>query len=444
MRRPRSRWDLVLAWVVILAPALALASWLAVRQQVGDLEARLIRDTNELFVRTYPRYVHVDTALPGAIGDAVERHLPPFEAAAKAFENNADGIQRARDVVSGAAPVADLPAPFAAALARLEPDLDALLAATRAERADFPATKDFATPLDGCGWAGWQLAATFAGVRMRLSLAAGDSRSALRDGLDALALGRDAAIARGLVGRMVGAAIFARLAAPLSDAVDALPDARTRRDAPRRLRAIRDAIPRFSRTLADEITYTQLFMSDALSGSARAALDPRARAVTLVELRDTAWWQRLAIRDGWRDLRAAQDALVAAADLPDGDRAAAFAAAGARVMRSVNPYAAIALPNYTQYARRSDAAARRLDALVLAAATGAFRDDHGHWPASIAEIAAVGDVDPSEVARLAGAGFEPADGGRDLSVHVPLPPANEKEAKELVIVLRRQRGARAR
>lgn len=414
-----------------------LAAWVAARQRVGDLEARVVRDTNELFARSHPRPVHVGAASPGATGDAVARHLPPFEAAAQALAKDEAALQRTREVVSGTAPLVALPAVSAAALERLEPDLDALLRATRAERADFPATRDHFSLLEGSGgWVGWQLAATFAGVRMRLALAAGQPRRAVVDGLDGIALGRDAAIAWGLVGRMVGAAIVSRLAPPMTAAIDALPDAAARRDVLERVRALRDAIPPFSRTLADESTLTQLYVGDALPASLRAALDPRARTVMQDGLRETGWWQRLAIRDGWRELREAQDALIAAADLPEPDRSAAFAAVNARVTRSVNPFAAIGLPSYLGYARRADAATRRLDALVLAAAAGALHAERGRWPASLAEVAAAGEIDPSEAARLADVALEEMDGGRALSIRVPLPRADGEEPSDLAFVLR--------
>ena len=401
--RRRRRWDLVLAWTAILGPALALGCWLAVRQQVGDLEARVVRDTSELFSRSNARPVHGDAPSPGAIGDAVPRHLPPLEAAAKALAKDEAGTRRARDVVSGEAPIDALPDSFAAALDRLGPDVDALLAATRAERADFPVTKESFSPLDDGGWLGWQLAATLAGVRMRRALAAGEPASALRDGLDGLALGRDAAIARFLVGRMVGAAVVSRLSPAVAAAVDALPDAVARRDALRRLRAIRDAFPPFSRTLADDFTLMQLYAGEALPRSVRDALHPRARAIVEGASRKTAMWERLAIRDGWRGLREVEDLLVAAADRPEPERAAVAAAVKARVLRSPNPFAAIALPDFGKYARRADASNRRLDGLVLAAAAGAFQAERRRWPESVTEIVATGDLDRSEAARLAGA-----------------------------------------
>lgn len=366
-----------------------------------------------------------------AVGDGAPGPAP---CSARRLQDDAAVLAKTREVVAGATPVAALPPSVIAALADVEPDLDALLAATRTERADLPDSLD---AVGTGGWAAtWQIAATLAGARMRMVLAAGEPRRALRDGLDALALGRDVAIARGLIGRMVGAAIVSRLAPPVSAAVDALRDPADRRDALRRLRVIRDALPPFSRTLGDEMIYTQLYMGEALSTRVRSALDPRAGAMVREGLRDTTWWTRLMVRDGWRDLRKAQDAVVAAADLPEEERTAAWKDVEARLMRLANPYAAIGLPDYGRYARRAEASVRRLDALVLAAAAGAFRDSLGRWPRSVAEIASFGAIDAEEAARLAEAELRVGPDGGGHSLIVPLPRADEKEPGDIRLVLR--------
>jgi hypothetical protein len=230
---------------------------------------------------------------------------------------------------------------------------------------------------------------------------------------------------------MVGAAIISRLAPPMSAAIDALPDTGARRTALWQLRVIRAAVPLFSRTLEDETVFTQLYMGDALPSSVRASVDPRARGVMSDGLHDATWWQRLAFRDGWRDVRAAQDALVAAADLPDAERAAAFEAAAARLRSS--PFAAINLPDYLRYSRRADAATRRLDALLLVAAACTFRGERGRWPASVAEVEAAGDLDGAE-ARLAGAAL--LHQANALLVRVPLPQVDEKGPSDLVLIVR--------
>jgi hypothetical protein len=431
------RWDLVAAWLVILLPPLTIATALAVRQRIGDLEERIVRDANALFSRTHPRALHVDAPVGVTMGDLARPHLRSLAAAEKRLGGE---LAKAREVVSGTSPLGALPSSMTVALAELGPELDAVLHATRAARADFPDALD---PGEDGEWVhAVQLAALLAGVRMRVALAAGDPTGAVRDGLDGLALGRDVAIAGGLVGRMMGAAIDARLAAVVSTAVGALPTAAERRDALRRLRIIRDAVPPFSSSLADEMVLAQLAMGDALSERARSALDPRPRAALGDGLRDAGWWTRLAMRDGWRDLCAAQDELVAAADLPDGERAVRWTAVTERLKKVVNPLPAISLPSYERFARRADASFVRLDTVVLAAAAGVFRDARGRWPGSVEELASAGTLDPAESARLRKAELTGDRDSGSLTIVAQLPRPDDKAPRELRLRLEGRGGAR--
>ena len=428
-RRPR-RWDLALAWLVILLPALTLAAILAARQRVDDLSERMVRDTNALFARTYPRPAHVDPPGPAIPGEGLARHMARIGEAAKL--HGSDPVLR--QVTSGVLPVSSLPPVIAADLERLEPALEALLGATRGERVEL-ADPCLSSGGDG-GWSGLSFAASLVGVRMRLAMAAGDPERALRDGLDGLAVGRDVALGRQLVGRMAAASVVERLAPSLGEAIDRLPGAGADRDASRRLRVIRDALPPFSVTLSDEWVCTQLMIGEALPASARARLDPRARA--LVErdgLKDTAFWQRFTFRDGWRDMRAAQDALVATADLPETERAAAWSRVQDRLLRQPNPVAAIAMPDFGKYARRAAASVRRLDALVLVAAAGAFRSTRGAWPGAVADLASAGELSAAEAARLGEAELEVARGD-GLAITVSLPRGDERDPAEVRFVLR--------
>ena len=134
--------------------------------------------------------------------------------------------------------------------------------------------------------------------------------------------------------------------------------------------------------------------------------------------------------------------IVASADLPDDERTVVFDAMNERVTGLLNPFAAIALPNYRKHLVRAEAAHRRLDALVLAAVAGAVKAETGRWPASTAELASAGELEDSEAARLAEAALVPADGDTSLSVRVPLPQAAAEDPAELVLVLGSPRTAR--
>ncbi len=440
-RRHAPRIDLVVAWGILLGPALALAAWGAARQRVGDLEERLVRDAAAIWTVSHARPVHVDEPLPGAVADALAEHLPALDAEARASREDDAGREALRAVVAGEAPLSTLPARHAAALARLAPALDGVLASARAERADFDAARDPFGPTEGAaGFLGLQHAALLAGARVRLAVAAGEPWAGLRDCLDALGLGRDAAIGGGLVGHMVGAAVVTRLAPPCAAALEALPAVRLP-DAARRVRAIRDAFPPFSATLREEAVALQLFAGEALPARVRARLPPRARALVATGMRDPSLLQVLLARDAWRSTRRALDRAIAAADLPDAEREAALAEVTAELDGRLNFAPAIALPleGYLKFARRADDARRRLDGLVAAAAARAFRAERGRWPASLPELdgeARLGAA--AEALRLA-----PARPGEPLLIEIALltpPQSVELGPGWLTLAVRPPRG----
>jgi hypothetical protein len=428
----RRRWDLLAAWGVILLPALFIAAVMAVRQRVGDLEDRLVREANALFARTNPRPVHRGPPAPGALGDALAIHLPGIARAGKLIDEEARGPLR--EIAAGERPVGALAPAAAAAIREAGPDLDAILRATRSERADLGPALGLAGGLEA---ATLQLGALLSAVRVRQALGDGQPGRAAEEALDALALGRDAAIGGALVGHMIGAAIVARTAPSGASAFDALPDGATRSEAMASLRRIRDAFPAFSRTLADEVTLSQLMIGQAMSARALAALDPRALAM-MREAAFDGWAQHLVFRDAWRDMRRAQDRMVAAADLPEQEREAAWEAALQDLKHSINPMAQIGMPDYGRYRRRADAALRRLDALVLVCAAGRNRMERGEWPGQVEALVEAGGLQPAEADRL-GKAVLAAQRDGSLALTVPLPRADEKHAEELRFVLRSSR-----
>jgi hypothetical protein len=434
-RRRAPRLDLVVAWCVLAGPALALVVWGAARQRVGDLEERLVRDAAAVWSVPHPRPVHVDTPVPGTIGEAIAAHLPALDAEALAVQKDDAGNEALRAVLAGDAPVSALPARHVAALARLAPALDGVLAGSRAERADFAeATDPFAGDEGAAGFLGLQHAARLAGARSRLALAAGEPDAALRDCLDALGLGRDAAIWGGLVGHMVGAAVVSRVAPACAAALEALPPARLP-DAARRVRAIRDTLPPFSATLRAEAVAMQLLAGENLAGGVRERLPVRARGLVGQGVKDPPWYQSLVVRDAWRFARAALDRAVAAADLSEPERERAFQEVVADLDRRVNfaPAIALPLPAYGRYGRRADDARRRLDALAVAATARAFRAARGRWPASVAELEG-GNVPGAVEIRLSAAA--PA---APLLLHVALRSDPEKPER-FTLALRPPRG----
>jgi len=431
-------------WAVVAGPGVAITLWAAGRQGVGDMEERLVRDANAAFSTPHVRPVHVDEAAPGAFGDAVVRHLPRMHAEARALKDDEAALKTARAIVAGDLPLADLPASYARALETLGPDLDGLLRGTRAASADLPATREAFVPHDDADWMAYQFAALLSGLRARRALAARRSSLAVAECLDALALGRDAAMSAGVVGQMVGAAIFARLVPACADALGAL-ETRSRMDAARRVRTIRDAVPSVPEMLRIEFLAGELLWDGpVMSGAARDRLVPAALPHVRSGERAFEWWEPYVIRDAWRAMRQSWDALLRAArSKRGGERDEAFAAIDRDSLRRVNPIASmVPFKAYGSFARRSDAGTLRLDALVLAAAAAVHRDQTGAWPATLADLAARGLLREDEVSRLAAVRLATHDGDV-LALVVPLPQGYEKDPPELKLRVRGRVAPRA-
>jgi hypothetical protein len=391
-----------------------------------------VRDANATFTARHLRPVQVDPASPGAFGDAVARHLPPIQAESNALKDAGLTPDIARAVVAGERPLSDVPAPFARALARLEPHLHALLIGTHAERADLPPTRDAFIPCDGTDWTGYQFAALLAGLIARRDLSAGDAAGATAVCLDGLALGRDAAISAGLVGQMVGSAIVARLTPACAAALAAL-DPVARQAATERVRAIRDQFPpveemfRVDFLSGEVLTYGPAMDSGARSRLAREVL-PHLRAGEHA----VGFWNRLVIRDAWRGTRATWDALIRIARLNRGvARDAGFLAVDADALRRTNPLVAmLPVKAYAKYARRADAAVLRLDGLAASAAAVTHRERKGAWPTSMAELTSARLVSSAETERCADTTFTVREGGRVLELRLRLPTVDDKGSRE--------------
>lgn len=427
---PRFRWDLLAAWAVILGPTLAIAVWLGLRQRVGDLEERLVRDANAAFSRPVARPVHVDAPAPGTFGDAVAHHLPAIQRWADSVKDDSKAREAARDVVAGKRPLAQLPPSYEAAVRDLAPALDGLLAGTHAGSLDLPLAPEKWEPCSGAGWDGYQAAALLAGLRARGALAAGDAPGAMTTCLDGLALGRDAAISSSLVGHMVGAAVVKRLWPPCREALARL-GGREADGAVTRLRAVRDAIPSVTEMLRVDLLGTEVVgFGRELTHERRARLVPLAAAQIPSER--LAPWERAMARDGWRSSRASWDALLRVSALNRGlTRDAGILAVMKEAERRVNPLAAIVTPGgHAKYARRAEAAIARLDLLLLAAATARFREEAGRWPTSVAEPAARGWLTALEAERLSEARLSGARAGEALLLKLAVRTGDEKEPEE--------------
>jgi hypothetical protein len=429
---PRRRWDLVLAWAVLVGPLLATALWLGARQRVGDLEEALVEDA-ALLVGPHQRPLHVDRAGSGTFGDAAARHLPAIRAEADARTADTAARDAARAVVAGERPLEELPRDYAAAVDRLGPDLDGLLAGTHAAAADLPADVAFG-PAGGETWGALQLAALFVGVRARRLLAAGEPTAAVATCLDGLALARDLGYSGSLVGLVTGAAVVSRLDPPCAEAIAAAPGP-VRADAAARVRWIRGAFPTFGQVMRTEAVTMQLMaFRPILSADLRARLPREAEPHLRDGDRVASWWERLMLRDGWRSTRASYAALTRAAEAKQGRREAMRRVGLDATVRWLNPLAAIAMPDFSRYGERHDAALLRLDALLLVAAAADARARTGKWPDEVDDLAEDA-LTPAEAERLSGVALEEGAGGT-LTLELPLPVGKDGDPERLTLRIR--------
>lgn len=408
-----------------LAVAALVGVLLAPRLYVADLEGSLVREANELVAVARARPAHVDAPFPGSFADALRGPLPRYQHGWKPLEDDDEAKRLLTAVATGARPVSDLPPALWEALDGLDGDLDAMLGASRAERADLGPDHDPWGPVRGSTWLPINAAAKHAAIRVRRAAGSTDRARPLRDCLDALALGRDAAIAGGLVGRMVRSGVVAVLASACGEALSRASSAEAR-DFAARVRRIRDAVPPYGTMLREEMIWVQLLMyGRGLAADRLAALRERPRAFaedgSLVAVGALG---RLRNRMVWRDLRSFQDRLRAAGARPACERDDAFAALGHAPLTLAIGLAGSGGPDpvdaYARYGRLDAIAELRLDVLVAAALARALRAETGRWPADARGLAAPGRLDAAEASRLGRLVVaEDRDGALDLVVPLP-------------------------
>jgi len=343
------------------------------------LASRLAHDL-ALLDRPHERPIHRGTASPGSLGDALAAHLPAFEAEAKRGRDQPDRSAPWAELASGRRLARELTAEERAVLLRLEPHLDAILAGTRAARADLAACDDPFRPAPGTLWGSVGLAATLAGARARLALERGDPASALHDCLDGLALLRDAAVAGGLAGHLTAASALPALSPACQSSLDAA-SPEGKREAFGALGAIRAALPPLAEVFRVEGLQLELTVYGKLAGArVREHAGPRARAwIDEGDAAPTSAEDRRSRAAQWRLARSGWDQLIRAGGLDPAERPAAIRSALRlfEASRSGLPWAG---PGFETYAVSIETAARRLDALTLAAAAHVYRLERGAWP----------------------------------------------------------------
>lgn len=420
---------------------IVLGALLAPYLFVADLESALVREANEVVAAPRFRPSHVDHPIPVRQSDSLRQVLPGYEKAFQALASDEGSRTLLSAVAKGERPVSDLPPALRAGLIALERQLDRVLAASHAAHADLGPDHDPFGPLVGTTWLGVQAAAKHAAVRIWMAPTPGERSRLLSSCLDGMALGRDAAVSGGLIGRMTRAAVVALLQPACGAAVDAAP-APEAWDAAERLRLIRDAVPSFGAMLREEGLQVQLLTyGHALSDTDRAMLLDRPRAFANDgSMAPDSFSGRLRSRAAWRDLRAFQGEVAAVGFLPVSERDAAFAAlAGThRVLRYLlaSPGDPDPVQSYARYSRLDVSAGLRLDLLVAAIAAREFQRRHDRWPASAEALASSGLLRRDEAERLTGLILADEEGGSAFRVSLPVPRPDAPPAEATVLVSR--------
>ena len=426
---PRIPWPAVAAALSLLVIVGVPARLLWVR----DLEVNLVRLANETLGAPHPRPVHVGTSVPGSFAEAIAAHLPALADEAKKWTDREDLLERLRAVGTGAEPIEALPPDYERSLATVGADLRGLLAGTHAELADLALDED---PMlfEGASWVGYLFAARLVTIEVRVAFAEKRREEATELCLDGLALGRDAAVAGGLIGRMIRSSgteiLVPACGATLgtTDAGDLLP----------RLRILRDAVPVFETVVPEVSASEQLLLYGwQLSPQRRARLRPRA-AIRASSVNPSGEWLDSALRRmAWRDVARAYVELEEAVALRGEERRTALLAFERRWSASWNPamkeLAAFGL-GFARYSLQEEATVLRLDLLVCAAAARAHRRASTRWPAGLDDLVAAGLLRRDEAERLRDVELVPEPGG-GLTLRLQLPEIEGSERETVSLTL---------
>jgi hypothetical protein len=152
-------------WIAVGHVAV-LAVLLGPRFYVADLEDALVREANEIVAAPRVRPTHVDRPSSGTFADALRGPLHDYESAWKALEESGEAKQLLAAVARRERPISDLPPETRSRLLALDAPLDAMLRASRAQRADLGPDHQPFGPIKGASWLPVQQAAKHAAIRI--------------------------------------------------------------------------------------------------------------------------------------------------------------------------------------------------------------------------------------------------------------------------------------
>ncbi|HEX8701209.1 MAG TPA: hypothetical protein VF815_20460, partial [Myxococcaceae bacterium] len=309
---------------VLLVAGVGGLAWLSMRAgKQGDL---LVQEANRQVRATWPRPAHVDVPTPGSFGEALSALMPELQRLHKNSDYEVLEKDKAcRPVELGKARFEALAEPCRLLFESRREVLPRLLAATRAGTGGLPegltAFSAPQHPFQRGGKAALRHLPRFAGLEIRRLLSQNQPDAAVDTCLDGLALSRELALGGGFHGLVLSSKGIEELYPSCAAALDAATPER-KRQALNPLARLREGFPPLSSVLQGESVLTQLsYYGHLLSEEQVAALEPPAAALARDPLlQGMLPGPSLLARHHWRTTVKFFNELVAAADLPPGER----------------------------------------------------------------------------------------------------------------------------
>ncbi len=372
---------------------------------------RVVREANALEGAPHLRPSHIFPPSPGTFAEAVAPHLAEArelaepepdtvprpegddEAASEAWSKAFEALrERCLEVTAGKLPLETLPAPCRRALDQGRQVMRHVLAATHAEVGGLPmGAGSLSRPSfsrQASGMRALERVVELAALETRLLVEEGHAEQAVDICLDALAVSRELSLGGGLPGGQLASSSQQLAYRPCAAALDQAPVER-KRQALMQLARLREGRPSPAAMLREESVFHQLatFGPDFFPPEALSRLPPAGRALVNTH----GGWFFSTSRIGppllrrllWRRNASLFDAMIAAAELPSGERRQAFERIDIdHALLADHPGAVHAL-EYHRQLELLEAHTSQLAALVALVEVDIARVARGEWPATL-------------------------------------------------------------
>jgi len=372
--------------LILLVAAVGAFAWLSLR--AGALGDRLVQQANEQVRATWPRPSHVDSPTPGSFGEALSVLMPEVQRLHKSSDYGVlDKDKACQPVEQGKVRFEAMAEPCRELFESRRELLPRILAATRAQTGGLPpGLTAFSEPQHPFQKSRGTLRylSKFATLEIRRLLSQGQPAAAVDTCLDALALSREFALGSGLMGMLLSSRSIETLYQPCASALDAAPVER-KRQALGQLARLRQGFPPLSSVIHSDSVLTQLsYYGNLLSKEQLAAMEPGAAALARDGMDYTVLpGPRVLARHHWRTSVRFFDALVAAADLPPGERQKAFARIDLALEKRWFDVPPDDAGQLHRLALEADRRGLLLEALRTLAQVDLERSEQGRWPAEL-------------------------------------------------------------